>query len=221
MRADTGRGRHHAGTQLPPALCVLPAPSPHVPGGAGPPQPWVGAALTRPPMVLQGQHSSAAGPRAALGARCRPRSNVPAAWGPTCPLHAQHPSQVGAGQQPLPSQNCAATMDLGTTKKKTTVGEIPLSKPPVTICHGCQERIAPGLTQTHPKWSWPQRPLHGAAGGAEWHWPTGQAGMPEPTRSAGASRGSSSVPTGAAQRPRAAHGCALPLRLAARPCALL
>lgn len=114
-----GRGSRH-----PAPPCALPAPSSWSPcaGGCCAPTTLGQSHAHSPPMALLamaglGQHSSTANPTAALGARCSPRSNVPAAWGPPCPLHAQNPTWVGAGHQPLPSQHCAAATDFGTTKE--------------------------------------------------------------------------------------------------------
>lgn len=222
MRADTGRGSRH-----PAPPCALPAPSSRSPCARGCRAPEaLGQSHTHlPPMALLamaglGQHSSTASPRAALGARCSPRSNVPAAWGPPCPSMPSIP--VGWG---LAISLCQASTVLlqriSVQPKKPTTAAIPLSKPPATICHGCQERTAPGFTQTRPQVVLAPKATargRGGAGGAECHGPWGRRGCRSPPAALGPAGAAAPCPQ---ERPRAAQGCALPLHLATRPCALL
>lgn len=212
MCADTGRGSRH-----PAPPCALPAPSSWSPCARGCRAPTaLGQSHAHsPPMALLamaglGQHSSTANPTAALGARCSPRSNVPAAWGLPCPLHAQNPTWVGAGHQPLPSQHCAAATDFGTTKEtngssNSSVQTTSYHLPWMPRAH--RTRLH---TDTAPSGLGPKGHYTGQRGsrGSRVPWPMGQVGMPEPTRSTGASRGSSSMPTGVA--PGSAGLCAPP-----------
>lgn len=187
-----------------------------------PPQPWVRATLTRPPWPCwpwQGWDSTAAPPTPQLpwvhDAAPAPMSlllGVP-------PTSSMPRIPVGWG---LDISLCQASTVLLqrilVQPKKPTAAAIPLCKPPATICHGCQERTAPGFTQTRPQVVLAPKATARGRGGAECHGPWGRWGCRSPPTALGPAGAAAPCPQ---ERPRAAQGCALPLHLATSPCALL